>query len=117
MLWGSHSHHTPTDLASEEESQGILYGHALMRPLVIIIMEIKLKERDFVFMKILGEKELSLGIIGSKMGLNKFVMQRILDKLEKSGLVDSRKDGRERLVKSNKDGIKKIFSKLEKILQ
>lgn len=80
-------------------------------------MEIKLKERDFVFMKILGEKELSLGVLGSKMGLNKFVMQRILDKLEKSELINSRKDGRERLVKLNKDKIKRIFNKLERIIQ
>ena len=75
-------------------------------------MMINLKERDFVFMKILGEKELPLGVLGSKMGLHKFSIQRIFNKLEQSGLIDSRKDGRERLVKLNKNG--KYFNEFYK---
>lgn len=75
-------------------------------------MMINLKEREFVFMKILGEKERSLGVIGSEMKLGKFVIQRIFNKLEESGMLDSRKDGRERLVKLNKNG--KYFNEFYK---
>ena len=76
------------------------------------MIEINLKKKHIKFMKILNSKELSLGVIGSKMGLKKYGTQRIFNSLEKSGMVVSRKQGRKRLVKLNKNG--KYFNEFYK---
>ena len=76
------------------------------------MIEINLKKKHFKFMKILNSKELSLGMIVSKMGLKKYEIQRIFNSLEKSGMVLSRKQGRKRLVKLNKNG--KYFNEFYK---
>ena len=67
-------------------------------------MEIALKEDDFEFMRILGKNELSLGKIREELGTEKSKTQKIFNNLNKRGMIDSRKEGRERLVKLNSNG-------------
>ena len=67
-------------------------------------MEIVFKEKDFEFLKTLKNKELTLKEIGSKLKIQKQYIQRIFKNLEKSGMLESRKKGRNRFVKLNKNG-------------
>lgn len=66
--------------------------------------EIKLKKKDFEFMKTLNKDEMALGMIGSRMGLEKYEIQRIFNNLEKLGMLTSRKERRKRFVKLTKNG-------------
>ncbi len=66
--------------------------------------KLNLKKKDFEFMKILNNNEMPLGMIGSKMGIEKYEIQRIFNNLVKSGMIISRKEGRKRLVKLIKNG-------------
>lgn len=68
-------------------------------------MEIALKEKDFEFMKVLKRKEASLGNIREELGIKKSQTQKIFNNLNKRGMINSRKEGRERLVKLNNNGI------------
>ena len=67
-------------------------------------MKIAFKEKDFEFLKALKNKELTLKEIGLKLGMIKQYTQGIFKNLEKSGMLESRKEGRNRFVKLNKNG-------------
>ena len=67
-------------------------------------MEIVFKKKDFEFLKTLKNKELTLKEIGLKLGMIKQYTQGIFKNLEKSGMLESRKEGRNRFVKLNKNG-------------
>lgn len=73
---------------------------------------ISLRKKDFEFMRILGNREISLGKIGSKLRLDKYKIQRIFNNLEKADMIISRKEGRRRFVKLNKNG--KYFNEFYK---
>ena len=66
--------------------------------------DLNLKKRDFEFMKVVGKETLSLGYIKQKMKLEKYEIQRIFNNLARAGMVDSKKVGRIRVIKLNKNG-------------
>lgn len=68
-------------------------------------MNITLRKNDFEFLRYLANRELALKQIGEELGITKWEVQRVFDNLQESGMVKSRKEGRERFVKITKNGI------------
>jgi len=65
---------------------------------------IKLDEKDFEFLRYLADRELTLTQIREELGITKWDIQRVFDNLQKSGMIKSKKEGRERMVKITKNG-------------
>ena len=67
-------------------------------------MNLNLKKNDFEFMKILGDQKLILSQSSKKLVITQWMVQRIYNNLNECGMLKSKKKGRKRLVKLNKNG-------------